>query len=217
MRIDWSSLDEMPRYRPPTPSLCTTSVMADQTLTFLRSLDESWDMACCRDLMTICGYVMLVAISLLRAPSQKKSRSESSGLAAAGVLPRDTKRIFTSQFLSCSKAVYCSTGLVTSTKAGPIPFHRARTPSFSTIWCRVCKNDLRATTLLAPVVSFCDTRTVWRVLITQMGLLIKAVVIPATRPDRMLSVVVRAPSLALDDRVMRLDVRINSRMASKKK
>jgi len=33
----------------------------------------------------------------------------------------------------------------------------------------------------------------------------------------MLSVVVRAPSLALDDRVMRLDVRINSRMASKKK
>ena len=70
VRIDCSSFDEMPRYRPPRPSSWTTSVMAVHT--FARwGRSASFDMACWRALMTICGYVMPVAMSLLRAPSQK--------------------------------------------------------------------------------------------------------------------------------------------------
>ena len=52
---------------------------------------------------------------------------------------------------------------------------------------------------------------------TQIGLLIRAVATPATKPARMLSTVVSAPSLALAERVKRFDVRIKSRAASKKK
>src|SRR5882762_5466362 len=103
----------------------------------------------------------------------KKSQSERT----ATVLPRPVALSFTVFFLmriffNCSKMVYCKTGLMTRTSAGPTPRQNAPTPPLARIFWMVSINPSFFTTTFECRGSSDDTfsvRTACEVCTTHIG------------------------------------------------
>jgi hypothetical protein len=81
--------------------------------------------------------------SLDTAPSRKKSHCVSAtiALAAPPAACNFAALLLTRMFLSCSKTVYWSTGLITSIIAGPIPRQNAAMPPSASIFWIVWSMD----------------------------------------------------------------------------
>lgn len=126
--------------------------------------------------------------SLETAPRRKKSKSVR--VATVFFIPEARNfnvRDVINAFFSCSKTVYCSTGLITRISAGPIPLQNALRPPVLRIWLIVSimlsflMGDAAGLPLVEEAVGLssegmeCTVCDVW---ITQIGLLIIVVAEP---------------------------------------
>ena len=136
------------------------------------------------------GYVIDVANSFPMAPK----KNESVGLTFPPFL------LFSNAFFSCSKIVYCSIGLTTSTSAGTTPAKSLDGPSSRIIASKVPRVEgldlgfdeeevLRLSGRVSPSdddddneEDFSFFRAVIRVLTTQIGLVMSTVALPASAP-----------------------------------
>jgi hypothetical protein len=128
--------------------------------------------------------IYLYLPSLDNAPRRKKSQSVSTATAVArpAALNRAALRVIKT-FFSCSKTVYCRTGLITRIKAGPIPRQKALAPSLARIFRTVSmKLSFLMITFASDGDAFGDScskvRTACEVWMTQMGLLMMVVADP---------------------------------------
>lgn len=142
------------------------------------------------------GYVIPVAHNLPTAPKINASHP-----------PIFPCLLFSKTSLSFSKIVYCSIGLITNTSAGNTPENNARGPSLRTRRSKVDSVEgLPFGELLAVVVGRVEGEeaAVMRVLITQIGFVMRTVAEPARAPQSMDSTVVRVLLARLVRRAARM-------------
>jgi hypothetical protein len=116
--------------------------------------------------------------SLDSAPRRKKSQSDKMATAVAIPAARNLLVLLAiRKFFNCSNTVYCITGLMTRTNAGPMPRQNAEAPSLAKMHLTV---SVKPSFLVA--VGECDgswsVRTAWEVWMTHIGLLMIVVAEP---------------------------------------
>ena len=123
--------------------------------------------------------------SLDSAPRRKKSQSDKMATAVAIPAARNLLVLLAIRiFFNCSNTVYCITGLMTRTNAGPMPRQSAEAPSLAKMHLTVSAKP----SLVA--VGECDeswsVRTAWEVWMTHIGLLMIVVAEPGAgiQPSR---------------------------------
>lgn len=159
----------LPLYNPPHPSSLTILFK----LPIILSCGPSFFATCIRLLIVIYGYVMLVANSFPIAPRKNAS------------LGKTLPRLLSNASFSCSNIVYCNIGLMTSISAGNTPAKRAVGPSSRKRERRVLiVEGFRGFWVVDGEESEGDSeeRAVILVFMTQIGLVMRTVALPASAP-----------------------------------
>lgn len=174
----------IPLYKPPHPSSLITFLKLFNIFSCCDSLSAA---TCIRDLIVIYGYVIPVAHNFPTAPKTNASHP-----------PIFFCLLFSKTSLSFSNIVYCSIGLITSTSAGNTPENSARGPSLRRRRSKVDSVEGLPFVEVEVVGRVDDDddeeeeAAVMRVLITQIGFVMRTVADPARAPQSIDSTVVRA-------------------------